>query len=86
MAENRIEQDSVYGLAATPDFLEGGRCFAARASGLYVSSDGGRTWRDAYRSLALKTPLTTATVALSPQPAPETTVFAGARWCPTFDR
>lgn len=78
MAENRIEQDSVYGLAATPDFLEGGRCFAARASGLYVSSDGGRTWRDAYRSLALKTPLTTATVALSPQPAPETTVFAGA--------
>ena len=77
MAENHAERDSVYGLAATPDFLEGGRCYAARASGLYVSADGGRSWRDAYRSLALKTPLTTAAVALAPQTGGEQTVFAG---------
>lgn len=67
MAEALSEHDTVYALAAAPDYLNGGRCFAARASGLYVSEDGARTWRDAYHSLQLQTPLTTAAVALSPQ-------------------
>ena len=76
MAQDTGVQDSVFSLAvATGGRAE--RWFAARASGLYVSDDGGRSWRDAYGSLGLAAPLTTAAVALSPQYNRDRTVFVG---------
>lgn len=70
-------QDVVYTLVAAPDFDRSGICFAARAAGLFISYDGGRTWQDAYASLNLDNPLSTTTVALSPHFAADRTVFAG---------
>jgi photosystem II stability/assembly factor-like uncharacterized protein len=78
MTGDSLTQDTVYALAASPEFAGDGVCFAARASGLYRSEDGGATWQDAYVDLGLTAPLTTAAVALSPDFAHDRTVFAGA--------
>lgn len=51
--------------------------FAARASGLYRSVDGGQTWHSAYGALTLSAPLVTLTVAASPAFATDRTVVAG---------
>jgi photosystem II stability/assembly factor-like uncharacterized protein len=83
-------EDVVYDLAVSPDFERDGICFAACASGLRRSEDGGRTWEDAYASLQLEVALPTAAVAVSPNfkvleggavlesGAAEGSVFAGA--------
>ena len=71
MSEN-IQTDIVYALACTENL-----CFAARASGLYRSADGGQTWDFAYASLELAEPLPTTSVALSPDFADDHSVFAG---------
>jgi len=76
-AEQIESRDLVYGLAVSPRFALDGICFAARASGLYRSEDGGLTWKDAYRSLELRQALVTATVAVSPAFDEDRTVFAG---------
>jgi photosystem II stability/assembly factor-like uncharacterized protein len=55
----------------------GGLHFAARQSGLYVSSDDGDNWHDAYRSLGLDEDLATTAVAVSPDFAQDGLVFAG---------
>lgn len=70
MSEN--VQDVVYALQCAQNV-----CFAARASGLYRSIDGGRSWTFAYASLALPQPLPTTSVVLSPDFAADHTVFAG---------
>src|SRR5712691_226529 len=57
--------DVVYALATSPSFSSTGVCFAARASGLYRSDDGGASWRFAYASLGLQ-----ALSAQSPADAP----------------
>ncbi|MBM4464343.1 MAG: hypothetical protein FJ014_02045 [Chloroflexi bacterium] len=77
MAENTGTQDIVYSLAASPAFDRDGLCFAARASGLYRSEDGGLTWQDAYASLELDAALPTAAVAVSPDFPADGCVFAG---------
>lgn len=77
MAEENKIQDIVYFLAASPHFEQDGVCFAARPSGLSRSDDGGLTWRDAYASLELEAPLTTAAVAVSPNFDADRSVFAG---------
>lgn len=69
--------DIVYSLATSPNFERDGICFAARASGLFRSEDGGLTWQAAYASLELETPLITASVALSPDFEADRSVFAG---------
>lgn len=69
--------DIVNALAASPHFVQDGACFAARNSGLYVSRDGGQSWRSAYASLALDDALTTTAVAVSPDFTSDHTVFAG---------
>lgn len=69
--------DVVYALAASPSFARDGLCFAARASGLYRSADGGATWQPAYDSLKLDGALATPAVAVSPDFAADRTVFAG---------
>ena len=72
-------QDLVYALAASPNFVQGGPCFAARVLGLYRSDDGGSTWRSAYDSLNLEAMLATTTVAISPGFESDQTVFAGTQ-------
>jgi photosystem II stability/assembly factor-like uncharacterized protein len=69
--------DIVYSLATSPDFERDGVCFAARASGLFRSEDGGFIWQAAYASLELETPLMTAAVAVSPDFEADQSVFAG---------
>ncbi len=68
----------VLALAASPAFAADGVCFAAANSGLLRSDDGGRTWRDAYATLAGEGPLATPAVALSPDFPTDQCVFAGA--------
>ncbi|MBN1247288.1 MAG: hypothetical protein JXC32_06490 [Anaerolineae bacterium] len=58
-----FESDLVYALAALPDLCV---CFAARATGLYRSDDGGSTWHYLYESLELEGPLPTTSVAMVP--------------------
>jgi photosystem II stability/assembly factor-like uncharacterized protein len=70
-------QGIVYALAASPVFKRDGVCFAACASGLYRSDDGGLTWRGAYASLSLSAPLATTVVAVSPTFAADRSMFAG---------
>lgn len=77
MIAETTTQDIVYALAASPDFGRDGICFAARASGLYRSTDGGKSWQPAYASLKLEAELATPAVALSPAFAEDRRVFAG---------
>lgn len=77
MAKETKTPDVVYSLATSPDFERDGVCFAARASGLFRSEDGGLTWQAAYASLELETPLITAAVAVSPNFEADRSVFAG---------
>lgn len=75
---SEAQDDLVNGLAASPEFVRDGVCFAAQNSALYRSDDGGATWRSCYDSLVLDAPLATTTVALSPAFASDGAVFAGA--------
>lgn len=68
-------QDYVYGLAAS---AQDKAIFAARASGLYCSTDEGLTWQNCYSSLNLAEPLLTTAVAVSPDFERDQTLFAGA--------
>ncbi|RPJ38878.1 MAG: hypothetical protein EHM21_16270 [Chloroflexi bacterium] len=65
-------QDTIYAISGAASQL-----FAARASGLYRSSDGGQTWQYAYRALLGDQPLPTLSVALSPAFAADGTLLAG---------
>ncbi len=67
------EIDFVYALAVVP----GGACLAARESGLYRSSDDGKTWQSAYGTLRLKGPLSASALAISPDFARDRTLFVG---------
>jgi len=51
--------------------------FAARASGLFSSADGGITWQPAYTSLTLDAEIPTTSVGVSPDFTEDTSVFAG---------
>ena len=57
--------DLVYCLAASPNFKKDGLIFVAKQSGLYRSTDGGKTWKDAYAILKLNASLPTTFVALA---------------------
>jgi photosystem II stability/assembly factor-like uncharacterized protein len=70
-------QETVYALAASPNFAEDGVCFAARQSGLYRSDDGGRTLRSQFEVLGLETWLPATSVALSPGFPSDDGVFVG---------
>ncbi len=65
----QTQQGAVYALAAS-----GSTVYAARASGLYRSQDGGETWEDTFSPLKLAQPLTTTAVATVGN-----TVFAGVK-------
>jgi photosystem II stability/assembly factor-like uncharacterized protein len=54
-----LQQDTVYAFAQSTDTL-----YAARASGLYRSSDGGNTWEDALASLDKTESFAAASVAI----------------------
>jgi photosystem II stability/assembly factor-like uncharacterized protein len=76
---DQLENDLIFALAAPASFGQvGGPCFAARASGLFRSVDGGRTWQDAYQSLVTgPDALSTSSVAFSPEFERDRVVFAG---------
>ena len=59
-------EDTVFALAASPDFAADRTVYAARATGLYRSTDGGASWQPAYGSLDLQSDLVTSAVAVSP--------------------
>lgn len=77
MADETPTEDTVFALAASPDFTADRTIFAARVSGLYRSTDGGVTWQPTYGSLSLQSDLVTPTVAVSPDFVQDRTVFAG---------
>lgn len=77
MDDITASQDTVYAVAASADFAQGGACFVARTSGLYRSFDGGISWQFAYAELQLQADLVTSAVALSPDFPRDRTVFAG---------
>lgn len=65
MEQNHMpDDDFVYCLAASPNFKQDGLVFAAKKSGLYSSSDKGKTWKDAYASLKLAASLPTTSLAI----------------------
>jgi photosystem II stability/assembly factor-like uncharacterized protein len=75
----------IYAFAAAADFIPGSRgtAYAATASGLLTSQDGGKTWSDALASLALREalPVTSLAVIHDPQssgPQAHQTVIAGS--------
>jgi len=76
--DETITQDVIYALATSPNFAQDEICFAAQASGLYRSEDGGITWHSVYDSLELEQALATTAVAVSPDFATDQTLFAGA--------
>jgi photosystem II stability/assembly factor-like uncharacterized protein len=51
--------------------------FAARVSGLYRSSDGGKNWTSAFESLSLQQELSALAVAVSPDPENDSSIFVG---------
>lgn len=79
MSDNNLHlPDYVFGLAASPAFARDATCFAARRSGLYRSTDGGKSWEIAYTGLAAPLPETTA-VILSPSFETDRTLFAAVK-------
>lgn len=77
MNDVTASQDTVYAVAASADFAQGGACFVARTSGLYCSFDSGVSWRSAYATLRPHANLVTSAVALSPDYPRDRTLFAG---------
>ncbi len=76
--EDLAVSDIVYALAASPAFAADKTCFAARASGLYGSHDGGATWQPLYGSLKLSNPLPTSSVVVSPAYPADLNLFAAS--------
>jgi len=70
-------EDTVFALAASPDYAADRTVYAARATGLYRSTDCGASWQPAYGSLSLQSDLVTSAVAVSPDFVRDRTVFAG---------
>ena len=67
--------DTVFSLAASPNFAVDGICFAACASGLYRSRDGGQSWE----SLCLGTKLAVTGLAVSPDYGRDRSLFAAVQ-------
>jgi photosystem II stability/assembly factor-like uncharacterized protein len=78
MSTPETEVDPIYAVAASESVNGTPIWYAARQSGLYVSTDRGATWTDSYTSLALEDRLTTASVALSPTFRHDSTLFTGS--------
>ncbi len=79
MEQDHIPNDDfVYCLAASPNFKKDGLVFAAKKTGLYRSTDEGKTWHDAFASLETsdRVPITAAAVAADGE---ITYVFAGLK-------
>ena len=67
--------DTVFSLAASSDFAVDGICFAACASGLYRSRDGGQSWK----SLDIGTRLAVTGLAVSPDYGHDRSLFAAVQ-------
>jgi photosystem II stability/assembly factor-like uncharacterized protein len=78
MDENNQVVDPVYNLAVSPVFSKDQTIFAARASGLYRSMDGGQSWNNAFDSLQSQEPIPASWVVVSPDFAEDRQIFAAA--------
>ena len=76
MTESFESDEITYALALAED-TSGKILFAARSSGLFCSTDEGKTWQDAYESLAPPDALSTQAIGISPDFHSEPTIFAG---------
>jgi photosystem II stability/assembly factor-like uncharacterized protein len=75
MMNNPIVSEPVYALHV----IDGARCFAGYAQGLFASDDAGRSWRYAYQSLLGEAPLATMSMVSHAQAQGMPVLFAGAR-------
>ncbi len=73
------QDDTVFSLAASPNFAQDGICFAACTSGLYRSQDGGYQWASLAVSDEHEARLTTTALALSPAYARDRSLFAAVK-------
>ena len=71
--------DTVYALAASPDFHLDGICFAACESGLHRSVDGGDIWTPLQIASAPEGQMAVTALALSPSFAQDRMVFAAVK-------
>lgn len=74
--EIKLSQTNISGLAAAPDFANGGALFAATEQTILASHDGGLTWQDSLRGLRGETPIPVASV-LAVRNGPEALVLGG---------
>ena len=71
--------DTVFSLAASPGFAQDGICFAACASGLYRSQDGGHSWESVSFSDEHDGQLTVTALAVSPGYAQDQSLFIAVK-------
>lgn len=71
--------DTVFSLAASPDFAQDGICFAACASGLYRSQDGGRSWESISFSAEHHGQMAATALAVSPDYAQDRSLFIAVK-------
>lgn len=70
---------TVFSLAASPDFAQDGICFAACASGLYRSQDGGHSWESVSFSDEHDGQLAVTALAVSPGYAQDRSLFIAVK-------
>lgn len=78
MADSITHSDPVFAIVASPAFTEDRTCYAACATGVYRSCDGGESWQYAYDALDLQSDLLTSALAVSPDFARDQIVLAGS--------
>ena len=78
LQNNISRQDYIYQFIASGNFNRSkADYFAARVSGLYRSSDGGKSWTSAFDSLNLQKDLSALAVAVSPDLEDDPSIFVG---------
>ena len=71
--------DTVFSLAASPNFARDGICFAACTSGLYRSQDGGHSWESVRFSDGHNEQLAATAVAVSPDYVQDRSLFTAVK-------
>lgn len=70
--------DVIYDLGFSPNFNEDNTAFAARESGLYRTTDGGKTWINTFESLGVQESVAALALVVSPNYTYDKTIFTGS--------